>query len=227
MNEKVKVTVLGRILDVTARRVQQMVKEGVIPGPKAGLYDLPACVNGYVRFLRSGGDKVDFQKIKAKHLDQRTLKLQVETSRLQGDLVPKEALQEALDRAIAQCEVAFRNLPWRLAPILARMQRNDDGEFDQKLAVQIIDRMLKDTWRHSLCQQPRPETPSIDYSDRELLALGVIIPDAKGEVIVRASVYPHEKKVKASDLLAAEDFDSFWHGPGWLESQKKLRKKGE
>jgi len=220
-------TQLSKYLDgITTRWIQMLEKRGIFKKTH-GKYDLLSNNCSYIRFLKAREDSKTIEDVKKKHLESRTKKLEVETSRLQGDLVPKVALQEELARAAAACSQAFRNLPWKVVPILQKMPIGEDGQFDDRLAVQVIDVMLKSCWRHSLCQQPRPSTPTINYCDRELVSLGVVTPDGHGEIICKSSVHPFEKKVKASDLLAAGSFDDFWHGAGWLESQKRLRKKGE
>lgn len=227
MIEKVKVSVLARLLDLTNRRIQQLATEDVIPKPVGGFYDLARCVTGYIHFLRSGGDRADFQDIKAKHLNQRTVKLQIETSKLEGSLVDRAAYQEALDRAAGECQRAFRGFPWAVVPILAKMPKGEDGQFDERLGILVVDTLLRDCWRHSLCQQPRPKTPTVNYWDRDLLSLGVVKADEAGEVIVASTVYPFKKRCKAADLLAATNFDIFWHGQEWIENQKRVRDRKE
>lgn len=46
------VGVIAKLLNVSDRRVQQMVKEGIIPKAQRGKYDLIACVQGYVKYLQ-------------------------------------------------------------------------------------------------------------------------------------------------------------------------------
>ncbi|WP_374349184.1 hypothetical protein [Chitinimonas sp.] len=48
----VSVDTLGKLLDLTPRRIQQLVKEGVLPRPiERGQYEVVACVRTYVRHL--------------------------------------------------------------------------------------------------------------------------------------------------------------------------------
>ncbi len=46
------VGVIAKLLNVSERRVQQMVKEKTIPKAERGKYDLIGCVQGYVKYLQ-------------------------------------------------------------------------------------------------------------------------------------------------------------------------------
>jgi len=46
------ITVIARLLDLSERRVQQLVRDGVIPKAERGRYELVGAVRGYVRYLR-------------------------------------------------------------------------------------------------------------------------------------------------------------------------------
>lgn len=43
-----KVAVIARFLNLTERRVQQLARDGIIPKPEKGKYDLVGCVQGYI-----------------------------------------------------------------------------------------------------------------------------------------------------------------------------------
>ena len=43
---------VAALLNLTGRRVQQLAKEGVMPRPTRGVYNLPACVRAYVAYLQ-------------------------------------------------------------------------------------------------------------------------------------------------------------------------------
>jgi hypothetical protein len=46
-----KVAVIARFLNLTERRVQQLARDGIIPKPEKGKYDLVGCVQGYIGYL--------------------------------------------------------------------------------------------------------------------------------------------------------------------------------
>lgn len=46
------VATIAKLFNLTERRVQQLAKEGVIPKPEKGKYDLIGCVRGYIAYLQ-------------------------------------------------------------------------------------------------------------------------------------------------------------------------------
>ncbi len=58
-NQLVTVTELSKWLELSNRRIQQLVKRGVIPKNKRGLYPLQDAVRSYILFIRKGADKPD------------------------------------------------------------------------------------------------------------------------------------------------------------------------
>ena len=53
MSNKQKVDVIAKLMNISARRVQQLSQEGIIPKPDKGDYDVLKCFIGYVRYLQS------------------------------------------------------------------------------------------------------------------------------------------------------------------------------
>ncbi len=183
-------------LDVTGRRVQQLAKEKVIPKSRRGFYDLKRCVVNYIRFLRGTGETQDLQQVRVRHLTQRTKKLEVETSQLEGSLILKTELQRLLKEYVSAAQTAFSILPAQLSAVLVQLR-----EPDQKLISYIIQYAIQDTIRHELGGIPRPKTETISPWQVELLALGLIRPDADGEVIEETATFPFRRRRKAADLI--------------------------
>lgn len=74
--------VLAEALNVTPRRVQQLVHRGVLPRAKRGEYDLLECLKAYVRFLQEAvGAKAstdaDGEQVSTKEQRAKLLALQV------------------------------------------------------------------------------------------------------------------------------------------------------
>jgi hypothetical protein len=111
------IAVIARLLDLTERRVQQLVREGVIPaparaGPERGRYDLVGAVRGYVRYLRaqatqSSGGSVDFGAERARLVKAKADLAEMDAEVRRGGLLPAGAVEEAwiamLARMRARC----------------------------------------------------------------------------------------------------------------------------
>ncbi len=57
--QSVSVSELSKWLDISPRRIQQLVERGVIPRKGRGFYPLAESVAAYIRFIRGGDDKPD------------------------------------------------------------------------------------------------------------------------------------------------------------------------
>jgi len=212
---KVRLKETSSFLDLTGRRVQQLVKEKVIPQSRKGFYDLKRCVVNYIRFLRGTDQSQDLQQIKARNLAQKTKKLEVETAQLEQSLILKTELTRLLQGHVTAAEMAFAHLPAHLSHILVQLKE----PLDQKLISIIIDYAIKDIIRHELAGVPKPKTEMVQPWEIELLQMGLIKPDSDGEVIEVTSSFPFRRKVKAIDLVA--HLDRLNKSRGGIENEKK------
>lgn len=124
----VDVATVAQALELSPRRVQQLVSQGWIPRESRGKYDLADCLNAYAAYLEEvegrkgvGGaiDGARARKYRAQ-AELRELELAVEA----GELVEKG---EAVDRQRARLTVVRRrllNLP-NLAPQVAHAGREE------------------------------------------------------------------------------------------------------
>jgi len=185
---------LAKLLGVTTRWVRDLEARGVLK-KEFGKYDKDESVTAYISFLRGSKDKslAEAQRI---HLETKTKKLLLEAQKLEGSLVDKDELQKKFEYAVRLCEENFRNFPAKLVPILVRIDKTEE-----KLMFQIIKYGVESCWR-DLAGKTKPETPTIQPWEVELLRLGLIQPDANGEVFELSSSFPFQRKVKAIDLIA-------------------------
>src|SRR5918997_5815277 len=84
---------IARLLDLTPRRVQQLVAEGVIPRAERGRYEVVPVVRAYVRYLREramasevGQDA--FAQHRARLTKARADMAELEHAQMLRDLVP-------------------------------------------------------------------------------------------------------------------------------------------
>lgn len=202
-------TLLGKILDnITPRWIQMLGKRGIFKKSSNGKYDLLPNVTAYIKFLKQREDSQTIEEVKKRHLETKTKKLSVEVDQLEGNLVPKAKFQQQLEAHVLAAQQAFRNLPSKLVPVLQQIKDDEDGKF----MAYAIDYCIKDIIRHDLAGVPKSKTASIQAWDRDLVRLGLIKGDHKGEVILQSSVFPYKKKVKVADLLSDKGFDEIWHG---------------
>lgn len=111
------VDVIARVLDLTPRRVQQLVDEGWIPKAKHGQYPLVPSVRGYLRYLKSGRtlkeERLRITQLKREALEMRLAKMHRQAvsvavvrkalanleKRLRAGVSTEDELRSILDRA--------------------------------------------------------------------------------------------------------------------------------
>ncbi|MBM3556075.1 MAG: terminase small subunit, Nu1 [Alphaproteobacteria bacterium] len=121
------VAVIARLLDLTERRVQQLVRQGVIPAPlrqgeERGRYDLVGAVRGYVRFLRDqaaerpGAGDVGAER--ARLIKAKADLAEMEAGLRRGELLPADDVEEAWIAVLSRLRARLLVLPDRLAPLV-------------------------------------------------------------------------------------------------------------
>jgi phage terminase Nu1 subunit (DNA packaging protein) len=109
---------IAALLNITERRIQQLAKEQIIPKPDhRGEYDLVGCIKGYVMYLQERAERSEEpQRVRLDRL--RADQVELELSRMKGDLVPIAELAPALDRYVTDVCAVIDGVPERYAQML-------------------------------------------------------------------------------------------------------------
>ena len=132
---------MAKLLELTPRRLQQLVAEGVIPRAQRGRYELIPVVQGYVRYLRSraiagdgqGGDPGDRARLVRAKADIA----EMEAERMRGNLVPADEADEAWQPIATTIRQRCLATPTRAAPLVA-------VETNVNICHEIIETFVKD-----------------------------------------------------------------------------------
>ena len=133
---------VASLLLLSERRVTELTDAGVIPKPKGrGQYDLTACTQGYIKFLKSesGGlrdERKRYAKLKADLLD---LKCQERT----GELVKRSAVEKEAFRLGRSIRDKMQNVPARLAGLIAALSPGCNQEQIHALLTKEIHNCLE------------------------------------------------------------------------------------
>ncbi|MGQ5522635.1 hypothetical protein ACUHMQ_05160 [Chitinimonas sp. PSY-7] len=125
------VDTVAKLLDVTPRRVQQLVKENILPKPVArGQYEIVACVVGYIRYLNGqlSGDVGDLNAEKTRLIRAQAIKVERENALQDRQLIHASEAVQAWSEMIAAAKSKLLNLPGRLAPSLLKAKQAKDVE---------------------------------------------------------------------------------------------------
>lgn len=117
------ISVISKLLLISDRRVQQLVKEGHLPKGERGRYELVACVQAYIRYLRdravtgddAGGDLDDKRRLAKARADIA----EFEAKRLAGDLVEVGDVRIGIEQLTSLVRVRCLAIAPKAAPLVA------------------------------------------------------------------------------------------------------------
>jgi hypothetical protein len=137
------VKVIAKLLLISERRVQQLVKDGVIPKTEHGRYELAPTVQGYVRYLqeRSLGRPSapeDYHNEKARLVKLQADRAELEVEELQGRLVRADDVSRHWYDMINACKNRLLSVPSRAAPVVS-------SESSAGMCQQIIDDLIRES----------------------------------------------------------------------------------
>lgn len=125
------VETIARLLDMTPRRVQQLVKENILPKPVArGQYDAVRCSVAYIRYLngRLDGDVGDLNSEKTRLTRAQAVKIERENAAEEGKLIPLADAIQGWSELVSAAKSKLLNMPGRLAPSLANTRNTQEVE---------------------------------------------------------------------------------------------------
>ncbi len=128
-----KVAVIARFLNLTERRVQQLARDGIIPKPEKGKYDLVRCVQQYVHYLQdrafgSGVSAQDTHHERARLIKAQADKTELEVATMRNQLVAIESVETDWLQHISACRMRLLALPTKTAFQIAVMQEPTEIE---------------------------------------------------------------------------------------------------
>lgn len=135
---------LGEWLDLTPRRIQQLVHEGVLKRAARGHYPLKENVQAYTRYqdsqiMRTGASgELGVEKLQMARLERR--KKELEFEHLQGRLLTVEHHEKVMGEVLAVVRRNIRNLPGSLSPRIAGL---DDPRDVRRILAPALDGALR------------------------------------------------------------------------------------
>ncbi len=142
-NPSVPVSTLAKLFNLTERRVQQLARDGVIPKPEKGRYDLIACVQAYIKYLQeraTGRGDIEPQDTyieRARLLKAQADKTELEVKAMTGDLIATEQVELLWAGLVAAFRSRMLALPVRCAQMVMSMKNYT--EIEGCLRAQVYD----------------------------------------------------------------------------------------
>ncbi|MCK5748506.1 MAG: hypothetical protein KAH44_19980 [Oricola sp.] len=137
---------VAKILNLSERRVQQLVKEDILPKPEKGKYDLIACVRAYIKYLQErafGKDAApqDTHLERARLLKAQADKTELEVDTLRGNLMPVETIEADWLAMVMACRSRLLSIPSKTAFQIATL--SDAHEIERFLKRVIYEALTE------------------------------------------------------------------------------------
>lgn len=113
-----KLDLLSEILGVTARRVQQLADEGIIPKPiKNGDYDIPICVRQYFEYLYepNSSDEIDGKQERARKNRAEADRIEFDLAIKKNEYIKTDVIVYELEKVVSNCRSKLLSVPKKAA----------------------------------------------------------------------------------------------------------------
>lgn len=104
----------GELLGISAERVRQLIKDGLVQKRGRNSVPLRSAVQGYIRFLKDDGKKTTKSAAASRLQDARAHQVEVRTAKEVRELVPAEEADAVLQTIIGMLMAALNGLPAQL-----------------------------------------------------------------------------------------------------------------
>ena len=129
MTPPVPVDALATLFNLSPRRIQQLVAEGVLPRPEKGRYDLLRCIRSYVMFLQRRAEGLG---VESSGMSDDRIRL---VAALYRSLLPRDGVLDAWEQLVAACRARCLQIPGTLSARLAVIQ--DRSEVQAILTAEV------------------------------------------------------------------------------------------
>ena len=121
--DAVKVATIATVLGISNARVQQLAADGLLPRAGVGLYDIPACVQAFIRhkLVKAKASDATVRSLVAERTrltKTRADAAEVEVRKLTGELVPVADIEAAWLSVAASLRTNARRRAPRPTPAL-------------------------------------------------------------------------------------------------------------
>ncbi len=133
------------LLNLTERRVQQLVDEGIIIRPERGRYDLVRSVRGYVEWLQTRAVKGDaeaaddVEKAKLRKLTAEAELAEQKSAQIKGELVAASDVEREWASIFRQLRSSILAIPSRMGAALPHLTKHDIEVLDRGLRRALTD----------------------------------------------------------------------------------------
>ena len=109
-----------KLLDLTPQRVNQLVREGIVPRAERGRYELVPVVQAYIRYLRDRAVKGDvhgddYSAHRTRLVKTRADLMEIEKAQIENRLIPAGDVEKVWGEVLNSCRSKLLSLPTKAA----------------------------------------------------------------------------------------------------------------
>ena len=117
------IATISKLLDLSPRRIRQLVDEGIIPREERRRYALVPAVRGYIQYLRDRAVNADvgsdeLGRHRARKLKEEADQLEMKSGQMRGELVTVEKYHLMMTASFARVRSKLLALPSKMAPLV-------------------------------------------------------------------------------------------------------------
>jgi phage terminase Nu1 subunit (DNA packaging protein) len=121
MAKPVPVAAIAQLLNLTERRIQQLVKDNILPRPVKGYYEPVHCVHAYIEYLKkqiSGSGEISLTDERTRLTKYQADLAEIELQKARGEMIPSKRAMSAWGGVVQNVRQKLLVIPSRLAPVL-------------------------------------------------------------------------------------------------------------
>lgn len=125
MPQSYPVAAIAQLLKLSERRIQQLVKDGIIPRPVKGEYEPIGCIHGYIDYLKklaAGNGELSLTDERTRLTKYQADLAEIQLKKERGELITSAIAIEAWGRVVSAVRQKLLALSTRLAPVVATTQ---------------------------------------------------------------------------------------------------------
>lgn len=112
----VKSDELGKILNLTTRRINQLAQEGILQRDYSGKFDLRKAIPAYIDYQLNESDELKLEK--TAHEKIKREKSELELKLMKNELHRSEDVEAVMTDMILRCRSRLLNIPSKAAPLI-------------------------------------------------------------------------------------------------------------
>ena len=168
---------IASLLELSERRLQQLVAEGWIPKPMHGQYSLRDSIRGYIRYLRQNAKEHSRGSEAARLARAQAVKVEMENFRRMNELQVTSQVEGLMQGLVVMMKSSLEGLPGRLSGELAGI--NDAPEIYNRLQSELrsicalcADYLDKQADALAASEEPREDDAAVAEDDTGELGQG-------------------------------------------------------